>query len=151
MFHKKSCSQKFRNIHRKTVNARNFIKEKLQCRCFPVKCAKFLRTPFFTYHLWWLLLQWECVNKLVNLSDFWLVNTRQAKISAECAHNAVNWPYCLLEFNQTYNHSPMWLITHCESFLADQYKLKVWWVFCWKPKYGSKTSFPALADWIAFQ
>ena len=24
--------------------------------CFPVNIAKFLRTPFFTEHLWWLLL-----------------------------------------------------------------------------------------------
>ena len=30
----------------------NFIKN----RCFPVKFAKFLRTPFFTEHLRWLLL-----------------------------------------------------------------------------------------------
>ena len=30
--------------------------------CFPVNFEKFLRTPFFTEHLWWLLLQhiwWE--------------------------------------------------------------------------------------------
>ena len=26
-------------------------------RCFPVNFEKFLRTPFFTEHLWWLLLQ----------------------------------------------------------------------------------------------
>ena len=25
-------------------------------RCFPVNFAKYLRTPFFTEHLWWLLL-----------------------------------------------------------------------------------------------
>ena len=29
----------------------NFVKKKLQHRCFPVKFAKFLRTPFFTEHL----------------------------------------------------------------------------------------------------
>ena len=34
----------------------NFIKERLQHRCFPVKFAKFLRTPFFKEHLRWLLL-----------------------------------------------------------------------------------------------
>ena len=33
----------------------NFIKKSLQHRCFPVKFAKFLRTPFFTEHLRWLL------------------------------------------------------------------------------------------------
>ena len=59
-----SC--KFRTFHRKTpvleffliklqVKACNFIKRRLQHRCFPAKFSKFLRTPFFTEHLWWLL------------------------------------------------------------------------------------------------
>ena len=34
----------------------NFIKRRLQHRYFPVKFAKFLRTPSFTEHLQWLLL-----------------------------------------------------------------------------------------------
>ena len=38
------------------LKACNFIKKRLQYRCFPKKFAKFLRTPFFTEHLWWLLL-----------------------------------------------------------------------------------------------
>ena len=33
-----------------------FIKKELQRRCFPLNFAKFLRTPFFVKHLWWLLL-----------------------------------------------------------------------------------------------
>ena len=39
---------------------RNFatlLKKRLWHRCFPVNFAKFLRTPFFTEHLWWLLLK----------------------------------------------------------------------------------------------
>ena len=36
--------------------AGNFIKKRLQHRCFPVKLAKFLRTPFLKEHLRWLLL-----------------------------------------------------------------------------------------------
>ena len=32
------------------------IKKRLQHRCIPVKFATFLRKPFFTEHLWWLLL-----------------------------------------------------------------------------------------------
>ena len=35
----------------------NVVKNRLQHRCFPVKFAKFLRTPFFTEHLQWLLLR----------------------------------------------------------------------------------------------
>ena len=34
----------------------NFIKRRLQHRCFPVNIAKILRTAFFIEHLWWLLL-----------------------------------------------------------------------------------------------
>ena len=34
---------------------RTIIKKKLQHRCFPVKFAKFIKTPFLTEHLQWLL------------------------------------------------------------------------------------------------
>ena len=34
------------------------LKKRLCHRCFPVNFVKFLRTPFFTEHLWWLLLHW---------------------------------------------------------------------------------------------
>ena len=33
------------------------LKKRLWHRYFPVNFAKFLRTPFFTEHLWWLLLE----------------------------------------------------------------------------------------------
>ena len=32
------------------------VKKRLWHRCFPVNFAKFLRTPFVTESLWWLLL-----------------------------------------------------------------------------------------------
>ena len=32
------------------------LKKTLCHRCFPVNFAKFLRTPFFIEHLWWLFL-----------------------------------------------------------------------------------------------
>ena len=35
------------------------LKKRLWHRCFPVNFAKFLRTPFLTEHLWWLLLVFE--------------------------------------------------------------------------------------------
>ena len=34
----------------------NFIKKRLWHKCLPVNFAKFLRTPIFIEHLWWLLL-----------------------------------------------------------------------------------------------
>ena len=33
------------------------LKKRVCQRCFPVNFAKFLRTPFFLEHLWWLLLE----------------------------------------------------------------------------------------------
>ena len=60
VFYKKSCSEKFRKIHRKTPlleslfnkvvaqKACNFIKKRLQHRRFPVNIAKRLRTAIFS-------------------------------------------------------------------------------------------------------
>ena len=38
------------------LRAATLLKKSLWHRCFPVNFAKFLRTPFFTEHLRWLLL-----------------------------------------------------------------------------------------------
>ena len=38
------------------VRPATLIRKTLWYRCFPVNFAKFLRTPFFKEHLWWLLL-----------------------------------------------------------------------------------------------
>ena len=38
------------------TTACNVIKKELWHRCFPVNFAKYLRTPFSTEHIWWLLL-----------------------------------------------------------------------------------------------
>ena len=58
----------FTGIHRcwsifliKLQEACNFIKKKLPHRWFSVNIAKFLRTPFYKEHLWWLLLNVELV------------------------------------------------------------------------------------------
>ena len=39
------------------------LKKKLWHRCFPVNFAKFLRTPFLTEHLRWLLLKVAILNR----------------------------------------------------------------------------------------
>ena len=44
------------NLFKIKFQACNFIRKIFQDRCFPVRFAKFLRTPFFTEHLQWLLL-----------------------------------------------------------------------------------------------
>ena len=38
------------------LQACNFLKKRRQHRCFLVSIVKFLRAPFFTEQLWWLLL-----------------------------------------------------------------------------------------------
>ena len=56
----KQCSYKFVKIQRKTPVSNLFFKKvtglRLRHKCFPVNFAKFLRTPFSTGHLRWLLL-----------------------------------------------------------------------------------------------
>ena len=37
------------------LKALNFLKKRLQDKCFPMTFMNFLRTPFFTEHLRWLL------------------------------------------------------------------------------------------------
>ena len=38
------------------IRRHHLLKKRPWHRCFPVNFAKFLRTPFFTENLWWLLL-----------------------------------------------------------------------------------------------
>ena len=47
-----------RVVHRLQIDLQvcNFIKKRLQHRCFPVNMEKFLRPAFFIKHLRWLLL-----------------------------------------------------------------------------------------------
>ena len=45
------------------LKAYNFIKKRLQHRCFPVNIAKFVRA-YFKEHLWWLLLNFILACKL---------------------------------------------------------------------------------------
>ena len=46
----------YTNIHKIRVTNCNFIKKWLEHRCISVNIAKFLKTYFFTEHIWWLLL-----------------------------------------------------------------------------------------------
>ena len=57
VFYKK-LSWQFRKIHSKIQSLRSatLFKKRLWHRCFPVNFPRFLRAPFFTEHLRWLLL-----------------------------------------------------------------------------------------------
>ena len=51
----------------KILKACNFIKKRLQHRCFPVQFAKFLRTPYFIEHIRLLLLLYILTKHSVSL------------------------------------------------------------------------------------
>ena len=79
----KRCSYKFRKIHRKIPVPESLIfvpenlikffllKKRLWYKCFPVNFAKFLRTLFFTGHLWWVLLK---INVTINCNTIYSIN-----------------------------------------------------------------------------
>ena len=50
----------------------NSLKKRFWHRCFPVSFVKFLRTPFFIEHLWWLLLNY-CAGIFFNLNKITIV------------------------------------------------------------------------------
>ena len=70
--HQNRCSWKFWKLYKKALVLESFFlrtknkktamlkafnfKKRLQRRCFPVRFLKFLKTPFFIEHVWWLLL-----------------------------------------------------------------------------------------------
>ena len=74
------------------------LKKRLWRRCFPVNFVKFLRTPFFIEHLWWLLLfrngtlAWKDTyrnmnfQKLSSFSWWWVSLYGTLKQSLECKH-----------------------------------------------------------------
>ena len=57
------------------------LKKRLWHRCFPENFAKFLRTPFFIEHLWWLFLK--------VISD----HTKSAKLYIKFPHQKIRWNY----------------------------------------------------------
>ena len=115
---KKSCSQEFRDIHKKTpvfesllhkvagLRACNFIKS--DCNTYlPVKFAKILRTPFFTEHLWWLHLWCPVANfTKSSIFDFWL--------GSQCASLAPSFFWNVL--NQKSTGSIFQIENHCRLF-----------------------------------
>ena len=58
---KRLCQSLFFNKVAGLTSA-TLLKKRLWRRCFPVNFAKFLRKPFLTEHLWWLLLKWTSLN-----------------------------------------------------------------------------------------
>ena len=57
VFCKNVVLRNFRKLTGKQLRLATLLKKRLWQRYFPVNFAKFLRTPFFTEHIWWLLLE----------------------------------------------------------------------------------------------
>ena len=53
---KKRLWHSYLTVNFAKFQARNFIKKETLTQVFSVNFGKFLRTPFFKEHLWWLLL-----------------------------------------------------------------------------------------------
>ena len=52
---KKGVLRNFAKFTEKHLRPATLLKKRLWHRCFPVNFVKFLRTPFFAEHIWWLL------------------------------------------------------------------------------------------------
>ena len=52
------------------LRSATLLNKRLWHSCFPVNFAKFLRTPFLTDHLWWMLL-YKPISILPNLSKIY--------------------------------------------------------------------------------
>ena len=80
------CSQRFRKIYRKNLcqslhfnkvaglRSATLLKKRLQHRCFPVNFSKFLRTPFLTEHLRWLLLDLKFIIEIVISQKYMVIS-----------------------------------------------------------------------------
>ena len=60
---KQTCVVVLQNNFAIFLNACNFIKKRLQHRCFALNIAKFLRTAFFIEHIQWLLMEYDVFQK----------------------------------------------------------------------------------------
>ena len=62
------------------VRPATLLKKRLCHRCFPVNFAKFLRTPFLTEHLWWLLPVTANSNSKMPIS----LDMKRKKVKNQC-------------------------------------------------------------------
>ena len=97
------------------------LKKRLWRRCFPVNFAEFLRTPFLTEHLRWLLLNWE-PNK-VNLNGTEIKSSKNWKLLGVHIDKRLRFDVhikslCKTECSQqnksNFSYGPlMWMICSC--------------------------------------
>ena len=98
----------------------------LWCRVFPVNFAKFLRTPFFTKHLWWLHL---LLDEIQSTKKMKTRESKEEKFEIKSKRNRVN---CLIIYLIIYIYY-VWL-------------LRLLWRFLWKVLKNNVKTF----DWQFF-
>ena len=69
------------------------LKKRLWHRCFPVNFVKFLRTPFLTEHLWWLLQSCYCRCQ-------WFINKANWKLNNANLCETTSANIYLIKFNE---------------------------------------------------
>ena len=67
------------------------LKKRLWHRCFPVNFEKFLRTPFYIEHLWWMLLNLGAFQELSNIYKGSAKKQHQKKVTFLLFANSNNW------------------------------------------------------------
>ena len=103
-FHRKTplLESLFKSFRPLAPQACNFIKKMLQHRCSPVKLSSFLRTPFLTEHLRWLLFSIQSkvtkcdsksrVNKLNNLTHMYVWRSNKESLTCRIVPQVMsNW------------------------------------------------------------
>ena len=79
-----------------SLQVRNFIKEKLQKRCFPLNITKFLGAALFIEYLWWLFLHFELSQNLLRFVPQLRILSAVPKIVYSvfsCRTFNFNWSY----------------------------------------------------------
>ena len=98
------------------AEACNFIKKETLARCFPVNFAKFLRTPFPTEQLRWLLL-YSTINiiKLTVMLTLKFRSSYPEVFLIRCSENmqqiCQRTPMPKCDFNKVANHTSAWVFS----------------------------------------
>ena len=79
IFYKIDVLKHFRSSRPVRLRPATLLKMRLWHRCFPVNFAKFLRTSYFTEHLWWLLLTFCKIHRKYRCWSLFLIKVFSCK------------------------------------------------------------------------
>ena len=79
VFYKVDVLKHFRSNRPVRFRPATLLKMKLWHRCFPVNFAKFLRIPYFTEHLRWLLLTFRKIHRKYRCWSLFLIKVFSCK------------------------------------------------------------------------